>query len=96
MILRITKKHFDLDLTSETQDEPQLRFHAAKGKLVGGLDLANRFKDHDDLRAASDGIGFDLAPRGPIVGRAVKAHVAEHQAALDPVKDQTDVAAGVG
>ena len=53
-------------------------------------------KDHDDLRAASDGIGFDLAPRGPVVGRAVKAHVTEHQAALDPVEDQPDVAAGVG
>ena len=61
-----------------------------------GLNLANCFKDHDDLGAASDGIGFDLAPPGPVVGMLVMVDVAEHQAAIDPVEDQTDVAAGVG
>ena len=30
------------------------------------------------------------------MGRVVMAHVAEHQAALGPVEDQPDVAAGVG
>jgi hypothetical protein len=64
------------------------------GYVEGDLDLANRFADLDDLCSAGDGMGFDLAPLGPVVGRVVMGHVAEHHAALEPVEDQPDVTAG--
>ncbi len=64
------------------------------GDVEGDLDLANRFPDFDDLGGAGNGVGFDLAPRGPVVGRVVMVDVAEHDAALDPMEDQTDVTAG--
>jgi len=60
----------------------------------GDLDLANRFANIGDLSGAGDGMGFDLAPRGPVVGRVVMVGVAEHHAALDPMENQVDVSAG--
>ncbi|MFM7465312.1 MAG: hypothetical protein ACKO28_07570 [Cyanobium sp.] len=60
------------------------------------MDLANGFADLDDLGCTSDGMGFDLAARSPVVSGIVMAHIAEHHAALDPVEDQSDVTAGSG
>jgi hypothetical protein len=62
----------------------------------GELDLANRFPDHDELGGAGDGMGFELAPRGPVVGAIVMVDIAEHHAALDPMEDQPEVTAGAG
>ena len=61
--------------------------------MDGDLDLANRFADLDDLGCAGDGVGLDLAPRGPVVSRVVMIDVSEHHAALDMMEDQTDVTA---
>ena len=58
------------------------------------LDLANRFADLDDLGSTGDGMGFNLAPRCPVVSGIVMVDVAEHHAALDPVEDQAEVTAG--
>ena len=60
------------------------------------LDLANRFADLDDLRGACDGMGFDLVPQSPVVGRVVMVDVAQHYAALNTMEDQPDVTAGAG
>ncbi len=66
------------------------------GDVKRNLNLANRFADLNDLGGAGDGMGFDLAPRSPVVGGIVVGHVAEHHAALDPMEDQPDVTAGAG
>jgi hypothetical protein len=63
------------------------------GDVEGNLDLTNRFADLDDLGSTSDGMGFDLAPRSPVVGGIVMIDVAEHDAALNPMEDQPDVTA---
>jgi hypothetical protein len=62
----------------------------------GDLDLADHFADLDDLGCAGDGIGFDLAPRSPLVSRIVMGNVAEHHAALHPVDEQPNASAGTG
>jgi hypothetical protein len=41
-------------------------------------------------------MGFYLAPRSPVVGGIVMIDIAEHQAALNPIEDQTDVTTGTG
>jgi hypothetical protein len=56
------------------------------GDLEGDLNLTNRFADLDDLGGTRDGVGFNLAPRSPVVSRIMMVDVAEHHAALDPVK----------
>ena len=60
------------------------------------LVLTNGFSDLDDLGLGGYRMGFDLAPRGPVVGRVVMVDVTEHQAALCTMEDQPDVTAGVG
>ena len=60
------------------------------------LDLANGFADLDDLGSTSDGMGFDLAARGPVVGGIVMVDVAEHHAALNTMEDQPDIATSPG
>jgi hypothetical protein len=64
--------------------------------VEGDLNLANRFADLHDLSGTSDLMGFDLAPRSPVVGGIVMGHVAEHHTALDPIENQADVTAGTG
>jgi len=60
------------------------------------LDLANRFADLDDLGCTSDGMGFDLAARSPVLGGIAMVDVAEHHAALHPMENQPDVTTGTG
>jgi hypothetical protein len=44
--------------------------------------------------AAGEGMGFDLAARGPVVGGIVMAHATQHHAAFNAKEDQPDVSAG--
>ena len=62
--------------------------------MEGDLNLANSFTDLDDLSGTGDGMGFDLAPRSPVVGGVVMGHLAEHHTALDAVENQANIAAG--
>ena len=64
--------------------------------MEGNLDFANRFADLDDLSCAGHGMGFNLAPRSPVVSGIVMADITEHHAALVPVEDQPNVTAGTG
>ena len=64
--------------------------------MEGNLDFANRLADLDDLSCAGHGMGFNLAPRSPVVSGIVMADITEHHAALDPVEDQPNVTAGTG
>jgi hypothetical protein len=58
------------------------------------LVLTNGFSDLDDLGLGGYRMGFDLAPRNPVVGGIVMADLTEHQAALVPVENQANVATG--
>ncbi len=60
------------------------------------LVLTNGFSDLDDPAWGGYRMGFDLAPRGSVVGRVVMVDVTEHQAALCTMEDQPDVTAGAG
>jgi len=60
------------------------------------LVLTNGFSDLDDPAWGGYRMGFDLAPRGSVVGRVVMVDVKEHQAALCTMEDQPDVTAGAG
>jgi len=62
--------------------------------VEGDLNLAKRFTDLHDLSGTGDVMGFDLAPRSPVVSRVVMGHVAEHHTALNTMENQTDVTAG--
>jgi hypothetical protein len=58
------------------------------------LVLTNGFSDLDDLGLGGYRMGFDLAPRSPVVGGIVMGDVAEHHTALGPMEDQPDVTTG--
>jgi hypothetical protein len=58
------------------------------------LVLTNGFSDFDDLGLGGYRMGFGLTPRSPVVGGIDMADLTEHQAALVPVEDQANVAAG--
>jgi hypothetical protein len=64
--------------------------------MDGDRNLANGFADLDDLGCVSDGMGFDLATQGPVVGGGVMLDVAEHQLVRDPIEDQGDDRSATG